>query len=154
MNRAIRTNNPGALNISGWQRKRAGYVGQSAADGVGNITTIYQTPEHGVAAWFFLLSDRCGFGASRHFDSYRWQRNMPVHMQAMRRSKPTPMDGRNGPMGVLRPNTEIHLASDDEMLVFAKAEFAYEAAAPSPVDGKQILYGFSIERNAIAPVTS
>jgi len=41
--------------------------------------------------------------------------------------------------GVLRPNTEIHLASDDEMLVFAKAEFAYEAAAPSPVDGKQIL---------------
>ena len=37
---AIRTNNPGALNISTWQRSRPGFVGQTPAYAAGNITAI------------------------------------------------------------------------------------------------------------------
>lgn len=53
--RALRTNNPGALNISKWQKDLNGYVGITKADGAGNKTTIYETPEDGIAAWGILL---------------------------------------------------------------------------------------------------
>jgi D-alanyl-D-alanine carboxypeptidase len=111
VNRAIRTNNPGALNISTWQRKRSGYVGQTRLDGAGNITTIYQTPEYGVAAWFFLLSNRYGFCASGFFDltslakKYAGPHATPAQVRAY-------TDGwRKWSNGALQPDTVIHLAS-------------------------------------------
>ena len=60
--RSIRTNNPGALNISTWQKQFPGYVGVTQADAAGNVTTIYVTPENGVGAWYYLLTDRYQFG--------------------------------------------------------------------------------------------
>ena len=53
--RAVRTNNPGAINISDWQKRIQGYIGRSQADSAGNKTTIYLTPENGVAAWYELI---------------------------------------------------------------------------------------------------
>lgn len=53
--RALRTNNPGALNISSWQKSMPGYVGKTLDDGSGNSTTIYETPEKGVIAWHELI---------------------------------------------------------------------------------------------------
>lgn len=51
ISRAIRTNNPGALNMSAaWQRMRPGFVGQTPADAAGNVTTIYQTDRDHCAA--------------------------------------------------------------------------------------------------------
>ena len=154
VNRAIRTNNPGALNISGWQRKRRGYVGQTQPDGAGNITTIYQTPEHGVAAWFFLLSDRYGYAVAGYFDlvslakKYAGSHATDAEVRAY-------TDGwSKWSNGALRRDTIIHLASDDEMLLFAKAEFAHEAAAPSPLRDRQVVCGFALERNTAVPVTS
>ena len=44
--RSVRTNNPGALNISAWQKERRGFVGVTPPDSAGNKTTIYRTPEH------------------------------------------------------------------------------------------------------------
>src|SRR5262245_36314167 len=108
--RAIRTNNPGALNVSSWQRSRPGFVGQTSADAAGNITAIYQTPEQGIAAWYFLLSNRYGFGKMGQFDH--------------------------------------HFALDEELLDVAKAEFAHEAGAVSPLHDDQILYGFALEKPA------
>jgi D-alanyl-D-alanine carboxypeptidase len=150
VNRAIRTNNPGALNISAWQRTRMGYVGQTRPDGAGNMTTIYQTPECGVAAWFFLLCDRYGFCVSGNFDlmslakKYAGPNATPTEARAY-------TDGwRKWSNGALRPDTVIHLDSNEEMLLLAKAEFAHEASSPSPVSEKQILKGFSIERNGAA----
>lgn len=153
VNRAIRTNNPGALNISGWQRKRAGYVGQTKPDGAGNITTIYQAPEYGAAAWFFLLADRYGFGTSGHFDLVSLAKKYAGSTATDAEVKAYTDGWSKWSNGVLRPNTVIHLACDDEMLSFAKAEFSHETAAPSPVHDKQIQYGFSIERNTTAFVT-
>jgi hypothetical protein len=46
--------------------------------------------------------------------------------------------------GTLQPNTIIHFASSEEMLLFAKAEFAHEAAALSPLEETQILEGFAL----------
>ena len=65
--RSIRTNNPGALNISNWQKTFPGYAGKTPPDGAGNVTTIYVTPEHGVAAWYHLLTDRYGYGEDGSF---------------------------------------------------------------------------------------
>ena len=50
VHRSIRTNNPGALNFSSWQKSRLGYVGITQPDNSPdhNVTTIYRTPEHGV----------------------------------------------------------------------------------------------------------
>jgi D-alanyl-D-alanine carboxypeptidase len=53
--RALRTNNPGALNISRWQKSLSGYTGETLDDGHGNRTTIYETPEKGVGAWYELV---------------------------------------------------------------------------------------------------
>jgi hypothetical protein len=67
--RSIRTNNPGALNISGWQRQRKGFVAVTPPDAAGNKTTIYRTPEHGVASWYYLISDVYGFKGSGSFST-------------------------------------------------------------------------------------
>src|SRR5262245_45962999 len=50
--RSIRTNNPGALNFSDWQTSRPGFIGKTQPDGSANhnVTTIYRTPEHGIAS--------------------------------------------------------------------------------------------------------
>ncbi|MEP2703458.1 MAG: penicillin-insensitive murein endopeptidase [Roseibium sp.] len=55
--RAIRTNNPGAINIATWQKSMPGYVGETLPDSSSskNRTTIYTSPQYGVAAWYFLL---------------------------------------------------------------------------------------------------
>jgi hypothetical protein len=146
--RAIRTNNPGALNISTWQRSRPGFVGQTPADAAGNITAIYQTPEQGIAAWYFLLSNRYGFGKTGQFDlaslarKYAGQDATPAQVKAY-------TDGwSKWSNGALQPDTVIHFALDEELLDFAKAEFAHEAGAVSPLHDDQILYGFALERQA------
>jgi D-alanyl-D-alanine carboxypeptidase len=58
--RAIRTNNPGALNISQWQKSMAGYVGRTQPDSSSsaNKTTIYLSPEQGITAWCILVVQR------------------------------------------------------------------------------------------------
>ena len=55
--RALRTNKPGALNISKWQKALPGYIGMTHPDNSPNRnkTTIYSSPEFGVAAWGVLL---------------------------------------------------------------------------------------------------
>lgn len=146
--RAIRTNNPGALNISTWQRSRPGFVGQTPADTAGNVTSIYQTPEQGIAAWYFLLFNRYGFGKAGQFDlaslarKYAGQNASPAEVRAY-------TDGwSKWSNGILQPDTVVHFAIDEELLEFAKAEFAHEAGAVSPLHDDQILYGFALERQA------
>ena len=63
--RSIRTNNPGALNFSAWQKSRVGFVGITQPDNSPNhnVTTIYRTPEHGIGAWYHLLARLYNFPA-------------------------------------------------------------------------------------------
>jgi hypothetical protein len=89
ISRAIRTNNPGALNMSAaWQRMRPGFVGQIPADAAGNVTTIYQTPEQGIA----MVLAKPDSSISRQSRA-----GMPARTQQQPRSRHTRTDGRNGP---------------------------------------------------------
>ena len=150
VNRAIRTNNPGALNISAWQRERPGYVGQTQADSAGNITTIYQTPEDGVGAWYFLLFDRYGFGQAGQFDVISAARKYAGGNATIPQIRAYVDGWGRWSGGVLKANTVIHFAARDELLLFAKAVFAHEAGAESPVTEAQIRLGFdrSLTRKA------
>jgi len=109
--RAIRTNNPGALNVSTWQRSRPGFVGQTSADAAGNITAIYQTPEQGIAAWYFLLSNRYGFGKTGSSILPHSLANMPVRTPRRLRSRPTRTVGRNGQTVPCNPTPSFILLS-------------------------------------------
>lgn len=148
ISRAIRTNNPGALNISTWQRSRPGFVGQTPADATGNITSIYRTPEQGIAAWYFLLFNRYGFGKAGQFDLASLARKCAGQDAKLAEVKAYTDGWSKWSNGTLQPDTVIHFAIDEELLDFAKAEFAHEAGAVSPLHDDQILYGFALERQA------
>jgi D-alanyl-D-alanine carboxypeptidase len=146
VNRAIRTNNPGALNIAAWQRKRPGFVGKTLPDAAGNQTTIYQTPEHGVAAWWYLLFVVYGFGNDGQFELGSAAKKYAGGRANQRQIKAYIDGWSKWSNGALQSNTIIHFTSNDEMLMFAAAEFAHEAAAVSPLAEAQILKGFALER--------
>jgi D-alanyl-D-alanine carboxypeptidase len=147
ISRAIRTNNPGALNMSASrQRMRPGFVGQTPADAAGNVTTIYQTPEQGIAAWYFLLSNRYGFGKAGQFDLASVARRYAGQNATAAEVKAYTDGWSKWSNGALKPETVVHFAIDEELLDFAKATFAHEAGAVSPLHDDQILYGFALER--------
>jgi len=149
--RSVRTNNPGALNISDWQRHRIGFVGVTKDDGKGNVTSIYAAPEYGVAAWYFLLSDRYGFGhagsftiadLARHYagggaaasvvNNYvnAWSRLADTHLSAA---------------------SVVRLGNDAEMLNLARGMFKNEASANLRITNNQILFAIQHERNNTLP---
>lgn len=95
---------------------------------------------------YYLLANIYGFGAAGTFDlqtlakHYAGANATPTEIQAY-------LDGwSRWSGGSLGAATKIHLAKDDELLPLAKAEFAHEAAAISPLRDDQILYGFSLAR--------
>jgi hypothetical protein len=97
-------------------------------------------PEISPRSWYFLLFNRYGFGKTGQFDlaalarKYAGQSATPAEVRAYIRC--------------LQPDTVIHFTLDEELLDFAKAEFAHEAGAVSPLHDDQILYGFALERQA------
>jgi D-alanyl-D-alanine carboxypeptidase len=149
--RAVRTNNPGALNISKWQKSRPGYVGATAPDKSKdkNRTTIYRTPEHGVAAWYFLLSDvyrfkKDGFVsvlvlATKYAGGAANGSAVKAYLNGWKKRLPSPA------------KDAYKLASNQEMLVLARAMFAHEIGKPSPLSDTQIRYGIRRERDGTLP---
>ncbi|MER9593943.1 L,D-transpeptidase [Mesorhizobium sp. M0244] len=144
--RSIRTNNPGALNIRPWQKKRAGYVGFTAPDSAGNQTTIYQTPETGVAAWYYLLATLYGFGDTGTFSVADLARKY-AGPDATREQVQAYVNGwAKWSDGKLDGNTQINLASNADMLLLAHAMFKHEAGSAIPLSDVQILSGIDVER--------
>ena len=141
VNRAIRTNNPGALNVRPWQTRVPGFIGTTKPDSSGNITSIYQTPEHGVAAWFYLISARYGFSkvgkfdirslAARYAGAGRWDRATEVYIRGWEEFS----------RGMLRGESIVHLNSDEEMLSLGQAMFCHEVGDLSPLRSDQIVEG-------------
>jgi uncharacterized protein (TIGR02594 family) len=148
--RSIRTNNPGALNFTPWQAARKGFVGKTQPDPSPqrNVTTIYRTPEHGVASWFHLLSIKYGFAAAGSF---------AIRTLAQRYA------GSGGDPdkfvrawvalseGTLTSTSVIDITDDTAMLRLARAMFRNEAGKPTPVDDDQILFGIQRERSGTLP---
>jgi hypothetical protein len=141
----LRTNNPGAINRSSWQKDLPGYLGNyitsySTVNGkkVPNYTTFYASPEEGVIAYWWLLK--------------RYRDNYNVRMTP--KGIITTYGGGQNYTGYLRyitnlgfrENQTIDLYDDSVLLPFAKAMFRYEAGVPIPWSDAQILYGFNAAR--------
>jgi hypothetical protein len=150
--RSIRTNNPGAMNWTTWQTHRRGYVGKTEPDGSANhnVTTIYRTPEHGVASWYHLITAIYGFGADASFELIELARRYAgAHAGSA-------VDGylggwRRGSGGVFTETTSFKTADDASMLSLGKAMFFNEIGRPSPLHDDQILYGITRERAGDLP---
>jgi D-alanyl-D-alanine carboxypeptidase len=150
--RSIRTNNPGALNISAWQRSFPGFVGETQPDGAGNRTTIYVTPEHGIAAWYHLLTNRYGFGENGSFvlrDLARRYAGVPSHTHPAAQSYIAGWRRRSG--NVLSGTSQIRLDDDDDMVLLGKGMFGHEIGAASPLQDGQITNALALKRSGTLP---
>jgi D-alanyl-D-alanine carboxypeptidase len=148
--RSIRTNNPGALNISGWQKTRQGFVGVTEPDQSGNQTTIYRTPEHGIGAWFHLLSVIYGFGKKPSFRIGELaQRYSGRDSGAVVDAYVAGWSGNSH--GTINAQTDISLADDAQTLNLSRAMFRHEAGKESPLHDDQISYAVVHERDGTLP---
>lgn len=152
--RSIRTNNPGALNISNWQTMMPGFVGKTVPDSVGNVTAIYRTPEHGVAAWYKLLTTIYGFGmngsltiqqlANKYAGGGASSSQVSDYVQGWARHADMPLSA----------GTVINLADvvlNGDVVKLARAMFAHECGFKSPVKDAQIVFGVTAFRNQTLP---
>jgi hypothetical protein len=150
--RSIRTNNPGAMNISSWQRVRKGYVGVTPPDNSPdkNVTTIYRTPEHGVAAWYHLLSQIYGFGAMSTFTVTDLAQKYAGSSSGAAIAAYTSGWMRWSNFA-LNPATAISINDNSQMLVLARALFSHEAGRHTPVHDAQIVFAIQNERDGTLP---
>ncbi|ARP68327.1 serine hydrolase (plasmid) [Mesorhizobium sp. WSM1497] len=139
--RALRTNNPGAINISKWQRdSMRGYVGCTLPDRYGNQTAIYETPEYGVAAWGFLLrkiyfhGNKSKVTVGDIVDKYRGDNSRDPYIDGYKKYS----DGK------LVEDYEVDLYSNRELAMLAIAAYSHELGSWYPLTDKQLLAGFSI----------
>ena len=140
--RALRTNNPGAINISDWQMKLSGYVGKTYPDGSRNKnrTTIYQTPEDGVSAWGTLLriiyfkgsKDKVTIG--QIIDKYRGGNPRADYLKGYKRFS----------NGELTEDFEVDLYDNNVMKKVAIASYSHEFGSWYPLLDEQLLAGLAI----------
>lgn len=154
VHRSIRTNNPGAINFSSWQKTRLGYVGVTQPDNSPdhNVTTIYRTPEHGVAAWYHLLTKIYGFSPGTQFSVLQLAQRYAGRGTATDPNVITYLSGwSRWSHGDLVKGTMIDLAAQDQSLVLAKAVFSHEASMETPLEDQQIVYGMVHEADNTLP---
>lgn len=135
--RALRSNNPGAVNISNWQRDTMkGYVGRTEADASSdaNKTTIYSAPEYGVAMWAFLLRVKY-FNGRRDpvslraiIDKYRGGLSPDPYLAGYKKYS----------QGVLEPNSMIDLYKPDQLGRLAIAAYSHELGFWFPLTNGQM----------------
>ena len=139
--RALRTNNPGAINISKWQRdSMMGYVGSTLPGPRGNKTAVYETPEHGIAAWGFLLrkiyfngnKDKVTVGAI--VDKYRGTNSRAPYIDGYKKYS----DGK------FTEDYEVDLYDNAELARLAIASYSHEFGSWYPLTDGQLLAGFAI----------
>jgi hypothetical protein len=151
--RSIRTNNAGALNYSSWQRNVRGYVGMTPPDNSPNRnrTTIYRTPEHGVAAWYILLADRYGFGAAGSFTLETLARKYAGGGASDADVRTYTSGWSRASGGTLTATSVFHVQSTDELMALGKAMFTHEVGRKSPLKDEQIRYGIDNQRSGSMP---
>jgi hypothetical protein len=127
----IRMNNPGAINGAKWEMSYPGYV-DTVETTPGNRSTIFETPEYGVGAWFQLMTNYRAQGATTVggiITKYGGGQDYSAYVQTVAK------------MTGFTPDTVINLNDDQQVLKFGKAMFRYEAGRPLPWSDDQILCG-------------
>jgi uncharacterized protein (TIGR02594 family) len=149
--KSIRTNNPGALNFTSWQANRKGFAGKAAPDSSGNVTTIYRTPEHGVASWMHLLSVIYGLSEAGGFALRTLARRYAGSAAALETVDRYVTNWIALSHGALTQTMVIETSDDTKMLTLAKAMFHFEAGVQTPLHDDQILFGIQQERAGTLP---
>ena len=153
IHRSVRTNNPGALNFSSWQKARPGYVAVTQPDNSPdhNVTTIYRSPEHGVAAWYHLLAVRYGFP-----NGMFTMRDLAVRYAGGAGNAAAVQRYLEGWSRWMHPAPEataqISVKDQSAMQSLGKAMFSHEAGATTPLHDDQIAFG--IEREMAGTLTA
>jgi uncharacterized protein (TIGR02594 family) len=142
---SIRFNNPGAVNGASWERTYPGYVAEQETT-PGNRSTIFETPEQGVAVWWDLMRRYRTSGiitVAGIINRYGGGQDYSAYVKQV-----ATWTGLAG-------DTEIKLYGDDvTLLKFAKAMFRYEAGRVPPWSDEQILFGFGFGRTQVSGVTA
>lgn len=139
---SIRMNNPGAVNGAQWEKAWPGYVDTKETT-PGNKTTIFETPEQGVAVWWELMRKYRDAGVTDVggiINRYGGGQDYSQYVQFVLR--------KTG----YTASKKIDLNDDAGLLPFAKAMFQYEAGRETPLSDAQIIYGFGLGRKG--PVTT
>lgn len=149
---SVRYNNPGAINGADWEKSLPGYVdtiitSYSVVNGerVPNKTTIFETPEYGIAAYYELLRRyRNLFGVTTVrgiIKRYGGGQDYSDYEKFV--------SARTG----LPASYDIKLSGDDpNLLKFSKAMLRYEAGRTMPDlyavpwSDEQIMYGINLGR--------
>ena len=150
--RAIRTNNPGAINDTIWQHTRPGYVTKSLKDSAGNQTAIYSAPEYGVASWYTLLADHYKYkDAGGAFTLSQLAHNYAGGSAPQSAIDSYINDWSRLADSPLTPQSTIHLADDGAMLNLARAVFKHESKSIVKISNDQILFGIRRQRTNTLP---
>lgn len=162
--RAIRTNNPGAVNVSAWQKSMPGYVGETLPDSSPNKnkTTIYTSPQHGVAAWYYLLVVRYEQAYELISGGTGYSINLKRLAKAYGLGKPNVPDEKLTAKELafvntylagwpkwskivgnfeLSKNSEINFRSKNEMTSLALSMFSHEAGFHFPLSKEEVTKG-------------
>jgi D-alanyl-D-alanine carboxypeptidase len=139
--RALRTNNPGAINLSKWQRdSMKGYVGSTLPGPAGNKTAIYESPEYGIAAWGFLLRKIYFSGKKEKVtvgdivDKYRGTNSRAPYIDGYKKYS----------NGKLTEDYVIDLYDNKALAELALAAFSHELGFWYPVTDQQLLRGLAL----------
>ncbi|MGI9378622.1 MAG: hypothetical protein ACR2OW_03145 [Methyloligellaceae bacterium] len=144
ISKSVRTNNPGALNFSGWQKRIKDFVGLTRADRWGNRTTIYATPESGVAAWLHLIRYRYKNGRSGALKITDLARHYAGGRKVSEKSVEKYIRGwTRWSEGNINEQSVVRLDDCHHLLRLARAVFAHEAGHISPLNDSQIFYGIN-----------
>lgn len=150
--RSIRPNNPGALNIAQWQRRFKGFVGVTQPDHAGNVTAIYVTPEHGIAAWYHLFTRVYHWGETGRFTMLRLAQSYAGVPDPESSAVKAYLRGWKRWSGnLLVAETEVSLADDAQLTLLAKAMFSHEIGAASPILPEQVVTALSLKRAGTLP---
>jgi hypothetical protein len=127
----IRMNNPGAINGAPWERTYPGYV-DTVETTPGNRSTIFETPEYGVGAWWDLMRRYRAANVTTVggiINRYGGGQDYSAYVQFVAKATG------------FTPDTPINLDNDQQTLTFGKAMFRYEAGRTLPWRDDQILCG-------------
>jgi hypothetical protein len=127
----IRMNNPGAINGAAWEKTYPGFVGTMVTT-AGNPSTIFETPEYGVGAWWELMRKYRSAGATTVggiITRYGGGQDYSAYVQTVAK------------MTGFTQDTPIDIDNDQQILKFGKAMFRYEAGRQLPWSDDQILCG-------------
>lgn len=147
---SIRSNNPGALNAAPWVREYPGFTHEEVTSHSGssaNNTAFFDTPEHGVAAWWELMHRYATAGATtvrQIITKYGGGQDYSEYLRFV--EKRTALTGAS----------TVDLDNDATLIPFAKAMWRYEAGIETPIPEHVIRAGFAFARGRhpeLAPLT-